>query len=93
MIGRTRSERMVGNAVEYVGRTPVGAGDLPALLEAVEMAERAMASGLVRVALSHAFVASEQLLAMSRGQQAPSEEMRQASVRAKDVIFRVLQEC
>jgi lysyl-tRNA synthetase class I len=95
VIGRNKSQRLVGNAVEYVGRLAAHEvkGTPDELLESVELAEQALALGKQRDALSHAFEASERLVEMARKRGTHSEEMRQVAERAKSVIMRVLEEC
>lgn len=95
MIGRSKPQRLIGNAVEYVGRLSARdtTGTPSELLDSVELAEQALGLGQQRVALSHAFEASERLVEMARRSGPHSDEMRQAAERAKSVIMRVLEEC
>lgn len=95
MIGRSSARRLTGNAVEYVGRLSPRdvVGTASELLDSVEKAERALAAGQTRVALSHAFETSERLVEMARRGGERDEEMTQAAERAKIVVMRVLDVC
>lgn len=92
VIGERRSSRLLGNAVEYVGRlaTRDVLGTSGELLDSVERAERALDAGQPRAALGHAFDASERLVEMARRGGPRSDEMTQVAERAKAVVMRVL---